>query len=293
MSDVPSIDRNAPATSLEVRNRLVEALNLDPIGPRAGHALASERLPGWVRPSNWYLTGFLIPASAAPEHRGDADEDDDLDEPRSKSRANRPSSPDLTCAAHKRWIGTNRSPTSTTRTRPSSPPVTGYRRTGTSSTVFAGGCARPGFRAPQWRRPRRWTSPGSSSRWRPSGALADGAAAATAPQPLVDEYRRWIDERRAATGALEGERRTTGEGLLHRAGHAADRIEQGIALLASDEDALDAFRVANRAVASALRQRLGDQFDDRRPPRWRAFQLAFILLKKPASSGRCARHVAR
>ena len=93
------------------------------------------------------------------------------------------------------------------------------------------------------------------------GALADGAAATTALQPLVDEYRRWIDERRDATGALQGERRTTGEGLLHRAGHAADRIEQGIALLASDEDALDAFRVANRAVASALCQRLGDQFD--------------------------------
>ena len=69
-----------PATSLEVRNRLVEALNLDLIGPGASHELASERLPGWVRPSNWYLTGFLIPAGAPPEQSGDADEDDDLDE---------------------------------------------------------------------------------------------------------------------------------------------------------------------------------------------------------------------
>ncbi len=50
-----------PATSLEVRERLVEALKLDLVGPWAGHALAEERLPGWVRPSNWYLTGFLLP----------------------------------------------------------------------------------------------------------------------------------------------------------------------------------------------------------------------------------------
>ena len=46
MPDVPSTDPNAPADSLEVREHLVEALNLDLIGPGAGHELASERLPG-------------------------------------------------------------------------------------------------------------------------------------------------------------------------------------------------------------------------------------------------------
>ena len=49
-------------------------------GPGAGHALADERLPGWVRPSNWYLTGFLIPSGTPPEQSADADEDDDFDE---------------------------------------------------------------------------------------------------------------------------------------------------------------------------------------------------------------------
>jgi hypothetical protein len=34
------------ATSLEVRERLVEALKLDLVGPSAGRALADERLPG-------------------------------------------------------------------------------------------------------------------------------------------------------------------------------------------------------------------------------------------------------
>ena len=72
--------QTAPATSVDVRERLVHALNLDLIGPGAGHDLASERLPGWVRPSNWYLTGFLIPAGAPPEQSGDTDEDDNLDE---------------------------------------------------------------------------------------------------------------------------------------------------------------------------------------------------------------------
>ena len=57
----------APATSLEVRERLVEAVKLDLVGPWAGHGLAEERLPGRVRPSNWYLTGFLIPSGTPPE----------------------------------------------------------------------------------------------------------------------------------------------------------------------------------------------------------------------------------
>ena len=73
-------ETNIPTTSLEVRERLVEALKLDLVGPWAGHALAEERLPGWVRPSNWYLTGFLIPSGTPPEQSADADEDDEMDE---------------------------------------------------------------------------------------------------------------------------------------------------------------------------------------------------------------------
>ncbi|MFB6277843.1 MAG: hypothetical protein ABEI32_17040 [Halothece sp.] len=45
---------------------------------------------------------------------------------------------------------------------------------------------------------------------------------------------------------------------------------------------MEAFRIANRAIARALRQRLThntdkDSDDDIKPPRWRPFQLAFIL----------------
>ena len=42
----------APADSLEVRARLVEALKLDLVGPWEGHELAAEQLPGRERPSN-------------------------------------------------------------------------------------------------------------------------------------------------------------------------------------------------------------------------------------------------
>ena len=108
------------------------------------------------------------------------------------------------------------------------------------------------------------------------GALADGTAAETALRPLVDQYRAWIRKPRSSIATLQGSRRETAHELLRLAGVAADRIERGIAVLAQDADALDAFRVANRGVAQALNRRLGIK-----TPRWRAFQLAFQLLNLP------------
>ena len=69
------IEGTAPTSSIEVRAGLVEALKLDLIGPWTGHALAEEQLRGWERPSNWYLTGFLIPSGTPPEKSADAGED--------------------------------------------------------------------------------------------------------------------------------------------------------------------------------------------------------------------------
>ena len=112
------------------------------------------------------------------------------------------------------------------------------------------------------------------------GALADGAAAETALSPLVTEYRSWIERRRAWLGALSGDRLEAARLLLHFAGVAADRMERGIRTLVDDADALDAFRTANRAVAAALARRLARE-GNTRTPRWRAFQLAFILLNLP------------
>ena len=66
-----------PVESAAVREEIARALRLDLVGPWAGHRLADERLPGWVRPCNWYLTGFLVPRGAPLGQRGDADVDDE------------------------------------------------------------------------------------------------------------------------------------------------------------------------------------------------------------------------
>ena len=114
------------------------------------------------------------------------------------------------------------------------------------------------------------------------GQLSEGSAAEQALAPLVQQYRAWIAARRQeiAGGPLNGARRETAEQLLNSANAAADRMARGVAMLGVDADLLDAFRVANRAVARALRQRLGNKLGDT-APRWRPFQLAFMLLNLP------------
>jgi len=62
----------------DVRDALVEALDLNLVGPGVGSALAQEQLGH--PPSRWYLTGFLVPAGASVEQRSDDDAaPDDLD----------------------------------------------------------------------------------------------------------------------------------------------------------------------------------------------------------------------
>jgi hypothetical protein len=69
-------------TSREVRTDLVRALRLDLIGPDVAHfpadaAYERERLP--MRPSRWYLTGFLVPRNAPEEQRSDETSQEELD----------------------------------------------------------------------------------------------------------------------------------------------------------------------------------------------------------------------
>jgi hypothetical protein len=409
------------ASSSEVRKRLVEAVELDLVGPRHGHALADERLPGWIRPSNWYLTGFLIPAGTPPAKASDDDEEDDFelvaesagpseessDDRKAAKKGFFPSSMGLSFLAPRearalnvivRWgdytqtevPGSDGKPVAVWQRAPreehvpvplredaeptvhdvpasgglqlhvlvrpiSTSEVTAHIPAGTRSvSVFVvnrrspdvgpdakldvayvfqpelevvstpGFVPRPDLRGAQaadWDEqvadlhyadtPEYATGHGVSAEWHvvdgacrvirtawipraevektatanidsletsmvALGELQDGAAVAAALSPLVTQYRAWIEQQAIGIASLSETRKDTAEGLLNFARVAATRIERGIVLLGEDADALDAFRVANRAVARALRKRLGIE-----APQWRAFQLAFILLNLP------------
>ena len=408
-----------PVDSRAMRERLVEALRLDLVGPWAGHELDAEQLPGRERPSNWYVAGFLIPTGTPPERSGDADEDDDLDavpesaglaeesndERKAARKAFFPSSIGLSflvpagcreLAVTVRWgdyapaeieeAGGGRTPVwrRTAHEEALSVPLGGdpepvvrdvpgsgglqlhvverpIGAMGTDGSALPAGtrsascflvnrrtpdeaqpdCAyafqaeievradegfvpRPDLRgahAAEWDdqvadlhyadtpelRDRAirtaWIGraevgktaasdvPGVELSMEVLGRLAGGEVAGQALAPLVEQYRGWIEARRreVESGPLPGARRETAEQLLDYATVAADRMAGGVARLGEDADLLDAFRVANRAVARALRRRLGDQIG-LEGPRWRPFQLAFLLLNLPGLADPTDRH---
>ena len=113
------------------------------------------------------------------------------------------------------------------------------------------------------------------------GGLDGAPAAKVCLEPLVEQYRDWIAAQRQDAAAFIGRRREVAEELVRRAAGVADRIQAGIDLLA-EADVLEAFRVANRAMAAAARRRRAQE-EGRRPrdvaaPAWRPFQLAYILM---------------
>jgi hypothetical protein len=403
-------------SSASVRSKLVEALRLDLVGPDNGHALKKERLPGRVRPSNWYLTGFLIPSGTAPEKSGDADEDDEFelvsesaglaeesnDERKAAKKGYFPSSMGLSFLAPKemselsvlvRWgeydlaeveddgkkttvwqrtpreaaiklqlddqsnaphelpdsgglqlyfiqrpIAGEEFATSIPRgTRSVSVFLVNYRVPNQDNPDVAYAfqaeievrgeqafVPRPNLRGTLtegWEEkvadlhyadsPELATGHGVSADWDiiddvcqvlrttwlpiaevektetidvegvelsmdTLGELPNGAAAVAALSPLVTAYTDWIESSNAKISSLTPSRRETAAELLRLASISAGRIERGISVLSNDADALDAFRVANRAVSRALKKRLGIE-----SPQWRAFQVAFILLNLP------------
>ena len=408
--------RPAP-TSAEVRERIEEALRLDLVGPASTAApdLAGELLPRRIRPSNWYLTGFLVPDRTPPDERADADEDDDstgevgegaglteesADERRAAKRGFFPSSIGLSFLvpeaarelevtvswgdyaaedippakpggeARQVWRRTPRreqlalalGPTKdepmpvpdadglelhrveralapegvgaaasdarravslflVNRRTPAPDRSTDAFQTAIEVRCNAGFLGRPatrGGRAGDWDEevadlhyrdalafatghgvsadwdvldgdcrvvrtawiPRAEVErietvdlPGVELSMAALGGTETGNQARDRLGPLVSRYRDWIAARRSELDALPPEQRETAEELLRLAGVAATRMERGIAVLAEDAEALDAFRMANLAVLLALRQRAGVE-----DPKWRAFQLAFLLL---------------
>jgi len=111
--------------------------------------------------------------------------------------------------------------------------------------------------------------------------LVDGATAKERLGKFVTQYRSWIDAQQQNIPASPPRRKEIGEEMQRRARTAANRIEVGIALL-DDPTTLEAFRIANRAMATAARRRFGTMQEKNpstiEPPRWHPFQLAFILM---------------
>ena len=115
------------------------------------------------------------------------------------------------------------------------------------------------------------------------GSLKDAATAKKLLDPLVVQYREWIGKERqeARENDLGKHRQQTAQGLVQGAERVAERIQAGIDLLA-DPDVLEAFCVANRAMAAAARRRRsieqGIAPSKGASPSWRPFQLAYILM---------------
>lgn len=121
------------------------------------------------------------------------------------------------------------------------------------------------------------------------GMEALAALAATGPDALREglrhlptHYEAWIALQQAKVAGIAGApRQATAQRLIDSARQARDRIAAGILLLGGDRHARLAFRAMNEALARAARQREAGQDGDpsaQRAPRWRPFQLAFILL---------------
>lgn len=99
--------------------------------------------------------------------------------------------------------------------------------------------------------------------------------------PMLTAYAEWLKKQAAALPS-DPERKRVAQTLLAKAQQARGRIQAGLDAL-DDPHVLEAFRLANRAVATAIRQRLSHDRPDVPPashkaPEWRPFQLAFVLM---------------
>jgi hypothetical protein len=114
-------------------------------------------------------------------------------------------------------------------------------------------------------------------------AATDAAAVHALVAPMLDAYAQWIEDQAAYGAALaEPGRRQVAAELAQRAHVARARMQSGLDALA-EPHVLEAFRVANRAVATALRQRKSREHAGMAPeqvsaPSWRPFQIAFLLM---------------
>ncbi len=110
---------------------------------------------------------------------------------------------------------------------------------------------------------------------------------------FVAGYEDWAQGLRRELSDLPADLVATAEKHIEECESAAHRIRSGIKLLADDDLALRAFRLANAAMLEQMtRPGAGGEAPDR--PKWRPFQLAFVLIALPsvADAGHADRRTA-
>ena len=113
------------------------------------------------------------------------------------------------------------------------------------------------------------------------GSVADADTAKNLLNPMVSQYRAWIDSQKIQAQQFTGRRREIADELVSRASRVATRIEAGINMLDAP-NVLEAFRISNRAMAASGRRRRaleqGVTPNQVPAPAWRPFQLAYLLM---------------
>jgi hypothetical protein len=100
--------------------------------------------------------------------------------------------------------------------------------------------------------------------------------------PMVEAYQNWILQQRKSLTELSetSQRENTAKALLDNAMITYQRIRKGINAM-DDPQVFQAFKLANQAIAISIRQRNSHNSEtapkDVKAPKWRPFQLAFIL----------------
>ena len=117
----------------------------------------------------------------------------------------------------------------------------------------------------------------------------DADALAKSVEPLVEEYRKWIDVEETRAAGLAADMKQTALENIDVCRAAASRMASGIDAIRSNPLAFDAFRFMNRAMllqrqhtlSASQYRRTGQRPAISEVPAWRPFQLGFILLNVP------------